>query len=847
MTTEAPAVPAGLSASEAAHRLKADGRNEIARAQRRSLGHIVLEVLREPMFQLLLAAALLYLLLGDVGEALVLLGGASLTVGIAVAQESRAERVLDALRQMSSPRALVIRDGQRLRVPGAEVVRGDVVVIAEGDRVPADARLITAHELQADESLLTGESAAVRKRTAATDVAAQRPGGEDLPFVYAGTLIVHGHGVAEVIATGPRSEIGRIGRSLGDIATEPTRLHQQTRRLVRVLATCGLSLSAIVLLLYGWLRHAWMDGLLAGIALAMSMLPEEFPLVLTVFMVLGAWRLAGKRVLTRRYAVIETLGAATVLCTDKTGTLTQNRMTIAELRIGTRAHRVNAGEALPEDFRDLLEHGVLASEPQPFDPMEQAFHALEQQQPQKPDHRRHWRLARRYGLKPELLAMSHGWHRGEAAPIVSAKGAPEAIADLCHLPPEEMRAVHAAASEMAAAGMRVLGVARAEHSAAEWPASQHDFGFRFLGLVGLADPLRASVPQAMQDCRSAGIRVVMITGDYPATARVIAASAGIDVSGDVVTGAQLAKMSEAQLAEVVAHTNVFARILPEQKLAIVRALKSRGEVVAMTGDGVNDAPSLRAAHIGIAMGGRGTDVAREAASIVLLDDDFGSIVTAIRLGRRIYDNLRKAMEYLLAVHVPIAGMSLLPLALDTPMIFSPLHIAFLELIIDPVCSLVFEAEPEERDLMRRPPRDPKAKLFSAATLAWCLCQGGAVLAFIAAIYLVALQLGLPEADLRALVFAAVVVTNFGLIFVNRSFASSVTEALGRRNVALWIVLAVTALLLATTIYVPPVHDLFHFGVLHFDDVGVALGAGAATLVLLELSKRWWTRRIGARR
>ncbi len=844
MRNEAVVTPAGLSAVEAAARLKLEGRNELTRARRRSLVQMTAEVLREPMFQLLIAAALLYLFLGDLGEALVLLGGASLTIGIAVAQESRAERVLDALREMSSPRALVIRDGQRVRIPGAEVVRGDVVVVAEGDRVPADATLISAHELRADESLLTGESIAVRKRAAVAGEKPQRPGGEDLPLIFAGTLIVHGYGVAEVTATGARSELGRIGRSLDEIQTEPTQLHLQTQRLVRALATAGLSLCVVIVALYGLLRHAWMDGLLAGIALAMSMLPEEFPLVLTVFMVLGAWRLARSRVLTRRSAVIETLGAATVLCTDKTGTLTQNRMSIAELRIGTRVHRVDPAAALPEEFRELLEHGVLASEPQPFDPMEQAFHALEQRQPRGAEHRRDWRLARRYGLRPELLAMSHAWHRGQGLPIVSAKGAPEAIARLCRLDGAALRAVQQAADEMAGAGMRVLGVASAEQ-AGELPASHQDIGFAFVGLVGLADPLRASVPQAMQECRGAGIRVVMITGDYPATARVIARSAGLDVAGDVVTGAQITAMSEAELAQVVRRCNVFARILPEQKLAIVRALKAQGEVVAMTGDGVNDAPSLRAAHIGIAMGGRGTDVAREAASIVLLDDDFGSIVAAVRHGRRIYDNLRKAMEYLLAVHVPIAGMSLLPVLLGTPMIFTPLHIAFIELIIDPVSSLVFEAEPEERDLMRRRPRDPSAKLFSATTIGWSVCQGAAVLLLVAGIYLAALRLGLPEADVRALVFSAVVITNFGLIFVNRSFASSVSEALGRRNVALWIVMAATASLLAITIYVPAVRHLFRFGVLHVDDLAVAMASGAATLLILELSKRWWARRIGA--
>src|SRR6185369_14436747 len=621
----------GLSEAEAQQRLRVEGYNELPRQDRRTPLRIVLEVLREPMLALLLGGGLIYLLLGDLKEALILLGFGIMSVAITVIQEARTERVLEALRDLTSPRALVIRDGKRRRIAGREVARGDLVVLAEGDRIPADAVLVQAHDLQADESLLTGESVPVRK-IAVADIPAgrARPGGDDLPFVYSGALVVRGSGLAHVVATGPRSEIGKIGESLHGLEAEPPRLQVQTARLVRLAALGGAAVSIIAVLLYGTLRGGWLDAVLAGITIGMSMLPEEFPVVLTVFMAMGAWRISKARVLTRRAASIETLGSATVLCTDKTGTLTENRMSIAELRLtdGQAFRLREAADAdIPADFQELAVHGLLASAPVPFDPMEKAFHDFARDGISVglpgPD----WKLAHSYGLRPDLLAMTQLWQTdpGTDAFTVAAKGAPEAIAHLCRLTPTELEALRRSVDAMAAEGLRVLGVAKATHEGGRWPDSQRDFQFVFLGLVGLADPLRSSVPDAVRDCRSAGIRVAMITGDYPATAHSIARQAGIDTS-EVLTGEIIESLDDAELARRARTANVFARIMPEQKLRIVQALKADGEIVAMTGDGINDAPSLKAAHIGVAMGGRGTDVAREASSIVLLDDDFGSIV-----------------------------------------------------------------------------------------------------------------------------------------------------------------------------------------------------------------------------
>ena len=841
------ALSRGLSEADARARLKAEGYNELPRPDRRTPLHIILEVLREPMLALLIGGGVIYLILGDLKEALILLAFATLSIVITVVQETRTERVLEALRDLTSPRALVIRDGARKRIAGREVVRGDVVVLAEGDRVPADAVLIQSHDLQTDESLLTGESIPVRK-IAGSNVdssIARRPGGDDLPYVFSGSLIVRGRGIGEVIATGALSEIGKIGQSLSALETEQPRLQAQTRRLVGVFAVAGGAVSILAVLLYGTLRGGWLDAVLAGIALGMSMLPEELPVVLTVFMAMGAWRISRARVLTRRAAAIEALGSATVLCTDKTGTLTENRMSVVELSLKNGEifrPRKASGEKMPEDFHGLVRFGLLASEREPFDPMERAFHDLAREQLGETEHLSgpQWKLVHTYGLRPGLLAMSQVWQSTDARQefVIAAKGAPEAIADLCHLSASDVAALTRSMDAMAAEGLRVLGVARASFAGQTWPDSQHNFSFKFLGLIGLADPLRPSVPHAVSECRSAGIKVIMITGDYPTTARAIARQAGFDTE-DFVTGTEVEQLTNGELAVRVRTATVFARIMPEQKLRIVNALKANGEIVAMTGDGVNDAPSLKAAHIGIAMGGRGTDVAREASSIVLLDDDFGSIVKSVRLGRRIYDNLRKAMGFIFAVHVPIAGLALLPLLFGLPILFGPVHIAFLEMVIDPVCSLVFEAETEEEDVMRRRPRTPDEPLFSAPLIAWGLLQGAFAFALVAAIFVVAFKREMPEEEVRALAFFSLVLAIVGLIFVNRSFSASLVTALRRPNPVLSLVLLAVTTILSVTLLWPFARGLFRFGPLHLDDLALTLGAGVLVLVFLELLKPLW--------
>ena len=675
----------GLSSVEAADRLKTHGYNELPAAERRGVFRIAFEVARQPMFALLIAGGVVYLILGDLMEAVLLLVFASLSVVITIVQESRSERVLEALRNLASPRALVIRDGNRVQIAGREVVCGDILVITEGDRVAADATVVDGHDLMLDESLLTGESLPVRKVAATVDWEMESvpavAGGEDSSYVFAGTLVVRGTAKALVRATGAHSEMGKIGKDLRSIATEQPHLQRQMSWLIRDFAIVGAVAGALVVLLFGLLRGSWLQAMLGGIALGMSLLPEEFPLVLTVFMAMGAWRISQARVLTRRASAIETLGATTVLCTDKTGTLTENRMTVVTLRGADGGWDKDAKEAPSPAMRFVLDIALSASAKEPTDPMDLAVHAMATslgglQWPGNTDRR----LIRAYGLRPDLFAVanviSDEARHGTRA---YAKGALEAIGELCHLPNDRLAFVRAQVDELANRGVRVLALARSVQldpmHVATLPDSLRGIDFEYVGVIGFADPLRSNVPRAVEECRSAGIRVLMITGDYPATACAIGRQAGLDAT-KVLSGDEIDALTDRSLVSRVRDTSIFARIRPNQKLRIVQCLKTNGEVVAMTGDGVNDAPAIKAAHIGIAMGGRGTDVAREASAIVLLDDDFESIVKTIRLGRRIYDNLRKAIEYIVAVHIPIAGLALLPLLLGMPLMLTPIHIAF---------------------------------------------------------------------------------------------------------------------------------------------------------------------------
>ncbi len=835
----------GLSDDEAASILASYGFNELPSSKPRSTIGMVLNLVREPMLLLLLACGSTYLLLGNVQEAVILLIFVVVVVAITLFQERKTERALEALRGLSSPRALVVRGGERKRIAGRDVVPGDLLVLSEGDRVPADGVLLSAGNLATDESLLTGESVPVRKQAASDGAEMTRPGGDDLPVVFSGTLVVRGTGLALAKATGIHTELGRIGKSLQAVAQEPSLLQRDTRHMVRVLSLAALALCSLLVIFYGITRGDWLKGFLASLTLAMAILPEELPVVLTVFLALGAWRMSRNRVLTRHMPAIEMLGAATALCVDKTGTLTMNQMSVACLYAKGQNYDLTkqSTSTVPEVFHELAEFAMLASQPDPFDPMDRAIRKLGDEMLRGTEHlHASWKVVREYPLAKTLLAISEVWVSPDSAQfVIATKGASEAVADLCHLTQPEAAQLNESVARMAGEGLRVLGVAKAEFASETLPDQQHDFAFQFLGLIALADPVRPAVPGAVHECQKAHIRVIMITGDYPGTAMSVARQIGLENTTGAIIGPDLAAMDGPTLCDRVAKTNVFARSVPEQKLLLVNALKANGEIVAMTGDGVNDAPALKAAHIGIAMGQRGTDVAREAADLVLLDDDFSSIVQAVRLGRRIFDNLKKAMVYIFAVHVPIAGLSLCAVLFRWPLILEPVHIAFLELIIDPACSIVFEAEKEEADVMSRPPRSATEHIFSRQMVIMSLLQGFGVLVILLGIFAVALRQGRGAEDARALTFTALVIANVALIVTNRSWSRNIIAILRTPNPAMWWVAGGALLFLSLVLYVPFLKALFHFSTLHPNDIALCVGAGAANIAWFETLKAFQRR------
>lgn len=839
---------AGLSDHEVAAKLTSEGYNELPSSKPKGLFHIAVGVVKEPMFLLLVACGSLYLTLGDIQEGLMLLGFVLVVMGIEFYQEKKTEKALDALKDLASPRALVIRNGETIRIPGREVVTGDMIVLQEGDRVPADARVLNSVNLLADESLLTGEAVPVRKREWKDGDLNFLPGGDDIPVVYSGSLIVQGNAIVEVTAVASETQIGRIGKALESVKEEPTQLKREMGTLVKRLAIIGISLCILVIAVYTMTRGDLLKGFLAGITLAMAMLPEEFPVVLTIFLAVGAWRMSKKNVLTRVPAAVETLGSATVLCTDKTGTITRNRMTVTRLYNGIDFHDVDRDEDFPHPFHWIIEYGILASQTNPFDPMEKAIIHTGDRFLKNTEHiHTDWAMEKEYPLSKELLAMSRVFsNTGSNEMVIAAKGAPEAIFDLCHLDTTTISGHERAIAEMASAGLRVIGVAKAKLSPGELPDLQHDFDFEFVGLIGLTDPVRDNVPSAVSECYKAGIRVIMITGDYPVTATNIGREIGIKNPELRITGTELEEMTDDELCDRIREVNIFARVVPEQKLKIVNALKKNGEIVAMTGDGVNDAPALKASNIGIAMGEKGTDVAREASSLVLMDDNFASIVGAVKMGRRIFDNLQKALGYIFAIHVPIAGLSLIPVFFaDLPLILWPVHIVFLELIIDPACSIIFEAEREERNVMSRPPKAIGEPFFGPKKILLSCTQGIGILLISLAVYFTGILLDYSENAVRTLTFVTLIASNIAVILSNRSWTNSIFRILVTPNKTVKWVTGGAAFFLLLILNTPFLLELFQFGRIGIPEFIVCSTAGFFSITWFEIYKFMKVKKIPA--
>jgi len=845
--------PQGLTPAEAAARLAQDGPNRLPGSAPKTTFALVREVLTEPMFLMLLAAGSLYLALGDLAEALFLLGFVFVVIAITLVQERKTQRALESLRELSAPRALVVRGGQEQRIAGDEVVCGDLLVLREGDRIAADAVLLSGL-LEVDESLLTGESVPVAKQALPGSSSAALPTAATVHQVFASTVVTRGTGLARVHATAGRTAIGRIGADLANTVEPASALQKGSRRLVRTLGTAALVLAlAQVLLGWWWNDRPLVEALLSGIALAMAILPEEIPVILTVFLALGAWRIAQKKVLTRRMAAVEALGAITVLAVDKTGTLTVNRMAVAGLCTPEAHFEPEGASELPEDFHLLAEFAMLATPGKPFDPMEQAIQEFGHAWLAGTEHVHDGREpVFEYALSGEMLAMTRVYASHEpGVHLLATKGAPEAVADLCHMDSTHLQILRGQIQSLADRGLRVLGVARgrwagaATGSSPTWPPSQHDFDFDFLGLVALADPPRPEVPAAIAQCRRAGVRVIMMTGDHPATARAIAQQVGLSERPDVITGDALQTLDNAALHERLRHVDLCARLKPEHKLRLVQALRADGAVVAMTGDGVNDAPALKAADVGIAMGERGTDVAREAAALVLLQDSFAHIVDAIRQGRRIDDNLRKATRFVFAVHPPIILLALVPTLLHWPALLLPVHIVLMELLIDPACSIVFEAEPEAPGTMERPPRPVSDSPFAIGPLLYAVLQGLGLGALLLGGQAWLLAQGWSTPQGRAVVFTALVLGVLLLILGQRNPSRPLLWRQAPTNPWTKPMVAAMGLLLAAVLGIPGLRHLLGLEWAGLPTLGASLALAALCLAWLELLRalgwRWLSR------
>ena len=821
----------GLSSAEVLSRLKKFGTNELPSGKKRNIFQILFSAIKEPMFLILLSCSSIYFLLGDIQEAIVLAFSVLVILNITIYQENKTENSLQALKDLSSPRALVIRNGVEERIAGSQVVPDDLILIKEGDRVPADASIIWERNLTLDESILTGESFSVRKFAEVS----QEPNSDK---VFSGTLVVAGQGVAKVFATGLSTEIGKIGVSLGNLEEKNTHIESEINQVVKIFSIVGLSLCVVIAVVYGFTRGFWLKGFLAGLTLAMSILPEEFPVIFTVFMALGAWRIAKESVLTRKRGAVEMLGSASVLCVDKTGTLTQNKMSLKKIwsqgnSLDTYSDKISE---IPEVFHELLEYGILASKKDPFDPMEKELLSFGGNFLKNTEHLHPgWDLIREYPLSQELLSLSHVWvSEEENEYIIASKGAPESIWDLCHLSAQEKEKLLPVIHDLASQGLRILGVAKSHLKKEKLPSNQHDFTFQFLGFLGFADPIRTNVPNSIRECQEAGIKVVMITGDYEGTARSIAAEIGLPLGESVITGTDLKNLSDTELKRRMVNTSIFCRVAPEQKLQIVNSWKSLGKIVAMTGDGVNDAPALKSADIGIAMGKRGTDVAREASDIVLVEDDFSSIVKAVRLGRRIYANLKNAMTYAFAIHIPIAGLSLIPVLFGLPLLLLPMHIVFLELMIDPACSVVFESGKEANDIMSKPPRDVSEKVFSWIILETAILQGLSILIFsLISFYFIWYQ-GEFEDKARTTCFVTLIIGNTFLVLKNLSEKKFSLNFIKTMNLPFRILAVSALLLLVAVVYTPFLRNLFHFSEIDFLEFGISVLLGILSILATYL-------------
>jgi Ca2+-transporting ATPase len=842
MTISASTEANGLTSAQAQVLLKKTGYNQLPTEHQQTIWHLLIETVKQPMLLLLLASCLLYALLGELKDAALLAVSVVGVIGLTVYESRKTEATLSKLRDLSNPTVMVKRDGQFINLPSRFLVVDDLILIKEGDRIPADGVVISTHQLLVDESTLTGESLPVQKIEFDHHALISRPGGNKSPWVFSGTLVNQGSAVVRVVSTGINTELGKIGKAMQILPELPTLVQQETKRLVWVFASVGLVLCLSLVFFYGLVQQNWIQGILAGLTLSLAVIPEEFPVVLIIFFTLGAWRIAKHQVLARNMAAIETLGAAQTLCVDKTGTLTLNKMKLSKVMLLDQIYDLDLASVhqLPKKINQLINYAWLASQTEPFDPMEKELKTVAAEYEDLILDRNKWKLIHQHPLTKQLLMVTHVWQSKTIADqdlLIAAKGAPESVFELCKLKKTDRDKLHSQVESLSIQGLRLIAVAKAKYtfnSAKTLPKSIRDYKFELVGVLGFIDPLRPNIAQAVTECRDAGIRVCMITGDYHGTACQIANQIGLDSPYTFLSGSDLESLPISSLIERVKNTNVFARILPEQKLKIVQAFQSLGHIVAMTGDGVNDAPALKAANIGIAMGERGTDVAREAADLVLLNDNFSSIVKAVRMGRRIYHNLQHAISYLVSVHIPIATLSILPMLTDLPILLFPAHVAFLELIIDPACTIVFESQNEGRQIMHQPPRNLHQSLLNKSTFTASILKG-LVPSILIAMMLIFYQPVKTVEVLRTMGFTALVIVNLMLILTNLS-GDKIKDALFHQSKYFWLIWFISTIGLVSILYVPFFQYLFHFASLSWQELGASLIIGILGVLWIEVFK-----------
>ena len=815
----------GLSPEEVLKSREQFGKNTLYSKKKNPLG-IFYDVFKEPMMLLLIVAAFIYFFTGENEEGFLMLASIGIVAGISIYQEIRSENATNALKQMTQPLIIVIRDGEKISIPSEELVVNDLMIVSEGEHISADATIISSNDCSVNEAMLTGESLPVVKN-------------EEDALLYAGTIVVSGLAHAKVTAVGSSTRLGKLGQSMEEIEKEKTPLQKQISLFVRRMAVIG-GIAFLLVWAYNYIDSGdLVHGLLHGLTLAMAALPEEIPVALSTFMALGAYRMIRNKVLTKHPQTVESLGSATVICVDKTGTLTENKMALVEIYQPLKDSFYSLETKSPdEESRLVIEYALFASEPVPFDPMEKAIHeAFAAQQPAiKPAE---FQMVHEYPLSGIHPMMTHVYKNNSGRNVIACKGAPEGIIKKSTLSAADQTKVLSKVEIMASHGYRVLAVAKATDENREWPADQEQFTWVFLGLIAFSDPPKKNSRQVIKNFHDAGIEVKMITGDFPATAKSISEQVGFHNSDQVITGSEIMSMSDEELDTTVKKVNIFSRMLPDAKLRVILALKKAGEVVAMTGDGVNDGPALKAAHIGVAMGKKGSEIARQAASLILIDDDLGNMVTAISLGRKIYANLKKAIQYIISIHIPLISVVTLPLILGWKYanIFSPIHVIFLELVMGPTCSIAFENEPMEKDAMKQKPRKMSTTFFTWKELYLSIIQGLVITLGLMTIMYFSIDKGYTEPMTRTLVFSALIFSNIFLTLTGRSKTDSLLTGLKTKNNLIPLMIGLTLVILALSLYLAPVRNLFQFVPVETSDLGWCVAVAFVSVIWVEVVKR----------